>query len=269
MSKREFEKDPRAFWQIRAANYDKLYWTRDQNYLSEIIRLADLKEHHLALDVGTGTGTVGAAISGLVRHVVAVDISNAMLEKGSWSGISVVKWDIGESLFADCTFDRVFARMVFHHILDNLDRAILRCYDVLKEGGKIIVAEGIPPLSDPDVVEWYTEMFRLKEERRTFTQEMLVHYLAKNGFRNVKTHSYYMEKFSIANWLENSGLSENIRAEIMNMHRNAPEKIKRVYNMRLSGNECTITTRNVIIVAERISTGTTEGQSAPVSSSQL
>ena len=252
MSNQEFEENLKAFWQIRAASYDKLYWTRDQNYLSEIIKLADLKEHHLALDVGTGTGTVAAVINGLVRHVVAVDISGVMLEKGSWSGISVVKWDIGESLFGDCIFDRVFARMVFHHILDSLDRAILRCYDVLKNGGKIIVAEGVPPVSDPDVVQWYAEMFELKEERRTFTPEMLVHYLAKNGFKNVTTHSYYMESFSIANWLENSGLDEKTQTEIMDMHKYAPEKIQRVYDMRLGENDCTIRTKNVIVVADKV-----------------
>lgn len=69
--------------------------------------------------------------------------------------------------------------MVFHHIMDNLDRAVLRCYDLLKENGKICVAEGVPPVDDPDVVDWYTEMFKLKEERRTFTPEQLVDYLRK------------------------------------------------------------------------------------------
>ena len=158
-----------TFWQIRAANYDKLFWARDDDYITKIVQVSDLDKHHLVLDVGTGTGAIASAINGLAGHVVAIDISASMLQKGDWTGMSVIKWDIGESLFAQAIFHRVFARMVFHHILDNLDRAILRCYDLLKDGGKIIVAEGVPPVDEPEVVQWYTEMFRLKEERRTFT----------------------------------------------------------------------------------------------------
>ncbi len=243
--------DIKSYWQIRAANYDKLYWTKDPKYLSEISRLAELEKHHIVLDVGTGTGAIAAAVKDLVRHAVAIDISDAMLKEGRWTGISVINWDIGESLFADATFDRVFARMVFHHILDNLDRAILRCYDLLKEGGKIIVAEGVPPVDDPDVVEWYAEMFKLKEERRTFTPESLVHYLGKNGFKNVSPHMHYTDNFSIANWVGNSGLGRKTQEEIMKRHRLAPEKIRRVYDMRMTDDDCIVRTKNVIVVAEK------------------
>ncbi len=244
--------DPEPFWHIRAAKYDKLYWTKDPGYLSEIIRLGDLAKHHIALDVGTGTGDVAKAVKDHVRHVLTIDTSDSMLEMGDWAGTSVIKWDIGESLFGDSIFHRVFARMVFHHILNNLDRAVLRCYDLLKDGGKIVVAEGVPVVSDPYVVDWYTEMFKLKEERRTFTPELLVHYLSKNGFRNVTVHSHYMENFSIANWVENSGLSEETCKEIMNVHVSAPERIKKLYNMRITDDDCLVRTQNVIVVGDKI-----------------
>ena len=244
----------KAFWDIRSANYDKLYWTRDESYLADICRLSDLREEHLVLDVGTGTGAIAKASNQHVRHVVAIDISDSMLEKGRWSGMSVIKWDIGESFFADGIFDRVIARMVFHHILDNLDRAILRCYDLLKPGGKITVAEGVPPVDDPDVVEWYTGMFRLKEERRTFTPAMLVHYLEKNGFKNVACHEHYMDDFSIGNWIGNSGLDQGIQNEMMEIHRNAPQKIKDVYDMRITDDDCIIRSKSVIVVGDKKST---------------
>ena len=153
MGKNKSINETDSFWKIRAAKYDKLYWTKDNNYLSEIVNLGDLKKHHLALDVGTGTGAIAGSINKYVRHVVAIDTSNDMLEKGNWTGISTVKWNIGDSIFIDSTFHRVFARMVSHHILDNLGRAIIRCYDLLKDRGKIIVAEGVPRSNDPDVLE--------------------------------------------------------------------------------------------------------------------
>ncbi|MCK7528387.1 MAG: aminotransferase class I/II-fold pyridoxal phosphate-dependent enzyme [Ignavibacteriales bacterium] len=99
-----------------------------------------------------------------------------MLKRGKWDGISMVRWDINESLFHNHLFDKIVGRMVFHHILDNLDRAFLRCYDLLKCRGRLIIAEGVPPAEDPEVVDWYTEMFKHKEVRRTFTKTLLVRY---------------------------------------------------------------------------------------------
>lgn len=240
-----------TFWNIRAANYDQLYWTKDKGYIRQIIRLARLKKNHIALDVGSGTGIIANEIKNYVKHVVAVDISGSMLGNGKWDEISIIKWDIGESLFSDGIFHRVFARMVFHHILENLDRAILRCYDLLKDGGYIIVAEGVPPVNDPDVIMWYSEMFKLKEERRTFTPELLTRYLMKNGFAEVKAHLYYMEDFSIANWVSNSGLSPDRQKKILDMHRHAPQRIKKAYNMRVTKGDCTVTTKNAIVVGKK------------------
>lgn len=239
------------FWNIRSAHYDKLFWTKDKSYLDSIVKCADLKKHHMALDVGTGTGVVANCIRKHVDHVVAVDISDSMLTKGNWEGVSVIKWDIGDNLFAHGLFDRVFARMVFHHILDNLDRAILRCYDVLKEKGKIILAEGVPPSDNEEVIEWYTKMFEYKEKRRTFTPSLLRYYLEKNGFKNVKVYMHTMQDFSVNNWLENSGLSEKKQAKIYRIHVDANQKIKNAYSMRIVNGECLIRTVNVIVSGEK------------------
>lgn len=241
------DSETQHFWEIRSAKYDKLFWVKDDSYIRDILKYSDLKEDHYVLDVGTGTGVMAKAMSPLVNHVVAVDVSGAMLSKGKWEGISVINWDIGKALFKDAIFDRVIARMVFHHILDHLDKAILRCFDLLKPAGKLIVAEGVPPSDDTDVVEWYTEMFKHKEERRTFIPSELKFYLEKNGFQDVKTHEHCMENFSINNWLDSSGIDEKNRNTIMEMHRSAPKKVKDLYNMRISGDEITVKTKNIII----------------------
>ena len=220
--------DIHHFWDIRSAKYDKLL-----------------------LDVGTGTGAIANSVQKLVKKVVAIDISDSMLKNGRWDGVSVVNWDIGENFFADNLFHRVMARMVFHHILDNLDRAILRCYDLLKDGGKITIAEGVPPVDDQKVVDWYTEMFKYKEKRRTFLPKDLIYYLRKNGFQNIKHSIHIMENFNINNWLENSGLDSKNQEIILNMHLEADNDIKKAYNMRINNNECFVRTRNVIITGEK------------------
>lgn len=168
------------FWNIRARNYDRLYWTKDAGYIEKIIEVSRFSRSDLVLDIGTGTGTMARSIRPHVKHVVGMDFSDSMLKRGRWDGISMVKWDITDGLFRNHLFDKIVGRMVFHHILDNLDRAFLRCYDLLKSRGKLIIAEGVPPGEDPEIVEWYTEMFKHKETRRTFTKSLLVRYFVKN-----------------------------------------------------------------------------------------
>ena len=99
--------------------------------------------------------------------------------------------------------------MVFHHILDNLDRVFIQCYDLLRDNGRLIVAEGVPPSDDDEIVDWFTEMFKLKEERRTFTSQEIAFYMKKNGFEDVEQVEYLMDDFSVKNWLENSGLEKD------------------------------------------------------------
>jgi hypothetical protein len=141
--------------------------------------------------------------------------------------------------------------MVFHHILDNLDRAFLRCYDLLKSKGKLIIAEGIPPSEDQDVIDWYTEMFKHKEVRRTFTRSLLVYYFVKNGFQDVKVYKYKMKHFNINNWLVNSGLDNAKQKLVLNIHFNASRKVKSAYNMKIENGVCLVDTDNLIIVGKK------------------
>ncbi len=240
-----------TFWDIRSERYDQLYWTKDDAYIRAIVEMVEPDPQHLVLDVGSGTGIMARAISPYVHHVVAVDMSDSMLKKGNWQQFSVIRWDISESLFVNNLFDRIMARMVLHHITEGFDRALVRCFDLLKPGGRIVIAEGIPPSADRDVIDWYTEMFRHKEERRTLTREFLERSLIENGFRSVETRLHETPSFSVRNWLENSGLDQDVQETIMALHRNAPPKIQELYDMRISDNDCVIRTVNAIVRAER------------------
>jgi len=239
------------FWNVRARNYDKLFWTKDAGYLHKILAVSEFSKKDLVLDIGTGTGAMARSIRPHVRHVVGMDFSNSMLKQGKWEGISMVKWDITDSLFHNWLFDKIVGRMVFHHILDNLDRAFLRCFDLLKSEGKLIIAEGIPPSEDQDVIDWYTGMFKHKEARRTFTKSLLVHYFVKNGFRDVKVYKYKMKRFNINNWLVNSGLDKAKQKLILNMHFGASRKVKAAYNMKVEDGVCLVDTDNLIIVGKK------------------
>lgn len=239
------------FWSQRATNYDKLFWTKDEGYLNSIIDLGCFENNDVVLDVGIGTGAVSKKLKPLVRHVIGIDISDSMLKSLAWDGISIVKWDIRDSLFCDNLFDKIVARMVFHHIINDLDVCIKCCHRMLKKGGKMIVAEGLPPSDDPYVVKWYSDMFELKEERLTFTRESLENMIEMGGFENIITHEYTMKNFSIRNWLLNSGLEQTKQDLIFDLHLNSDDMIQSVYNMKFIDGDIFVDTKNLIIIAEK------------------
>ena len=239
------------YWRGRAVHYDKLFWTKDEEYLNRIIEMGDFKKTDLVLDVGVGSGAVAKKIQPLVKDVIGLDISESMLNKAKWNGFSLVKWNICDALFTNNIFDKVVARMVFHHIIDNLDIAIMRCYDLLKTDGKIIVAEGVPPSEDSHIVKWFSDMFKLKEERLTFSKEELIQRLKKAGFKEINAYEYVMRGFSVKNWLINSGLDKSTRNKIMKMHLNADKKVQDAYNIQYVDEDCLIDTKNIILVGTK------------------
>jgi len=234
-------------WDSRAQHYDKLFWTKDDDYLSSIFKVCQFTKDDIVLDVGVGTGAVAKQMSKMVKHVIGIDISTMMLSQGKWQGVSTIKWDIRNALFAKGIFDVVIGRMVFHHVVEGLDVAVARCYDALKYGGRIVVAEGVPPSDDSSVIDWYTNMFELKEDRLTFSENKLVDLLERNNFWNVNTKVFIMHNFNINNWLAHSGLPLLKRDHIMKLHLNAPQSVKKAYNMEIKDGECFVTTKNIII----------------------
>lgn len=239
------------YWKIRSEKYNNLEWVSDNSYIDNLMNCSDLSKNHLVLDVGTGTGVVTINVKDKVSSVIALDMSNDMLSKGEWDGVSFINWDIKESLFDHNIFDRVIGRMVFHHITENIDHAFCNCYNYLKPGGKMIVAEAIPPSNSDLVVNWFTDMFSHKEDRVTFVSGQLEYHLNITGFSNVESYFFSMSNFSINNWIENSGLSQDKIDNIIKIHLGAPQEVKDAYNMKIDGRNILIDSKYTIVVGKK------------------
>ena len=118
-------------------------------------------------------------------------------------------------------FDKIICRMVLHHI-DNIYKVIENLYNMLDRYGELIIEEGgIIPRKKKKVFNWYNNMMKLKEKRHNFTEEELITYLKETGFRNITTKTG-VRKFSINNWLRNSGESISLQKKIYDIHYKAP-----------------------------------------------
>ena len=246
-----YKKKDELFWKTRSEHYNELDWVNDSSYINEIISSGDFNKNDLVLDVGTGTGVIAHSLSPLVKKVIGIDISQDMLNHSKWKNSNkyFLNQDIRDPFFNEGLYDKITARMVFHHVIDKTQDAMDECYRIGKKGGKMILIEGVPIV--PEVKEEYAEMFKLKEERLTFLEEDLTTLMKNSGYKNIKVQPYVMENFSVKNWLEKSGLGMEKINKIFDLHINGSDEFKKAHNMKIVEGDCLIDTKNLIVIGEK------------------
>lgn len=114
-----------------------------------IIKLANVKPTDTVVDIGCGTGKLSLILASIVRKVIAVDISNKMLEKARKEAEKNDIYNI-EFRKANCmnlpmresSINIVVSNLVLHHLTDEEKTIALKeFYRILKPKGKIIIGD--------------------------------------------------------------------------------------------------------------------------------
>lgn len=220
-------------WDIRAEKYDNLEWTNRDQYMEKFLKISDLKSDFLACDIGTGTGIIAQTLAHYCKKVDAIDYSKSMLniakKKRGMDNIKYLLMNAEKIDLPSDNYDMVTARMCFHHITHQ-EKAIRECVRILKPGKKFVISEGIPP---PGTRTFYTDMFKLKEKRRTYTIDDLVELLENGELKNLTIEIHKMPSVSINNWLANSGKDKSTCKKIYDMHLDCENYVKKAYNMKV------------------------------------
>ena len=101
------------------------------------------------LEIGSGTGTLAAMMTGGGGHVVGIDISEAMLAEARKSApnaefLHITATEIGT--LGTERFDRIVATLSFSELCeDELDYVLRLSAAALKPGGRLVVADEILP----------------------------------------------------------------------------------------------------------------------------
>jgi ubiquinone/menaquinone biosynthesis C-methylase UbiE len=239
------------YWKQRAERYNNLEWVNSDSFMKAIISAGKFKSSDWVLDVGTGTGVVAYAVAPLVRYVTAIDNSPDMMDKINHRPVNVMYkvCDAKNIPWKEETFDKVVARYVLHHITDGVRKAMNECYRVLKPGGLMIFAEGVPP--SQRTKQDFINIFRLKEDRLTFMPDDMKSLVVTSGFKPVATHLLKLRGMSIKNWLDSSDLDTDTQARIFAMHVDAPQYFKDDYDMVITDDDCLISMTVAIVVGAK------------------
>jgi len=117
----------------------------------EFLSFSEVKDGHVILDVGTGSGFAATLLAKVVGHrgrVYSIDPSEKALVKASkrikdegLDDIVILKKARVEELpFPDGFFDRVTSIMSFHHFSDPV-KSLREMYRVLKSDGFLVIVD--------------------------------------------------------------------------------------------------------------------------------
>jgi len=151
----EIQRDPsRDLWETHAKWWiDGFTEGADPEYVEQILPLAasELKGARRVLDIGCGDGQISRLASEAGADVVGVDptwnqVSVAHARSGGPNYLSAAADGLP---FAEASFDRAVACLVFEHI-DAVDAAIAEVARVLEPGGRFCFFLNHPLLQTPD-----------------------------------------------------------------------------------------------------------------------
>lgn len=179
------ESDVREFFNEVAPNWEEMrrgYY--DESIKNRLVELGVLKKDMIAVDLGAGNGYISRAVAGLVKKVIAVDISGEMLKtlvrKAADEGIGNIETlenDGRDIALEPESADIVFASMYLHHIEDP-QIAIREMNRILKPGGLVFLAD----FSEHTNVELKE---RMHDVWAGFNREDIKSWFKKSGFRNI------------------------------------------------------------------------------------
>lgn len=227
--------------------------------LGRLVQMAQHQPDWVVLDVATGGGHTGLALAPLVKQVIALDLTEAMLHAArahaESKGVSI-RYTAGdaESIpFADAAFDLVICRIAPHHF-PNIEAFMRESARVLKAGGLLVIQDHLLPdskkagryvdafekLRDPSHVRGYASY-----EWRT---------LYGNAGFTIEETDTYVKAHQLLDWAERMGCDALTIERLQVMLLRAPAKAAAWLNPQHAGTPvATFDNHHILIRGRKIS----------------
>lgn len=179
------------FWNKRAEKYAQRPIGDQQSYEEKLkVTRSYFRHDSEVLEIGCGTGSTALAHAPYVKHILATDISPAMIdiarrkvEDGQVDNVSFETRAVADHDIRESFFDVIMAHNLLH-LLKNPEAAISAAYRGLNPGGVFVTSTAC--IGD---MSWYFRLLapvghflRLIPLVQVFTQTQLIQSLTEAGF---------------------------------------------------------------------------------------
>jgi ubiquinone/menaquinone biosynthesis C-methylase UbiE len=223
----------------RQAKHYNAQWNQwSEESLRWLLEHADAQPHHRVLDVATGTGFTALAFAPLVTEVVGIDVSEGMLTQARLNAGQAKATNIqfqkasAESLpFPDASFDLVTCRVAPHHFL-SVSSFAAEAFRVLREGGKLLIADTAVPDGQPEVGAWQNRVELLRDPSHicNYTPNEWTKFLTDAGFAMQEIALAQEPKpITLLSWLEKGGCQGEAAEEVRRSFASPPEAAREIF----------------------------------------
>lgn len=182
---------PEKFWNRFAKRYNKSPVGNAQAYQQKLQKTREyFTPQSRVLEFGCGTGTTAVSHAKFVRKIIALDVSEKMLEfgreKAAAANVDNIKFicgDINGFSITDTEFDAVLGHSILHLLADK-DAVIKKVFNMLKPGGVFISSTVVMRKKRPvlGAVLRFGKAIGLLPLVRFFSADDLVQSLKSAGF---------------------------------------------------------------------------------------
>ncbi len=215
----------------RAHKYDdSSKWCTDEAMLETIISTLSPAAEATVLDIACGTGLVSRKLHGRVRHLVGIDLTEAMFHKARIHTDSLVKGSAERLPFRAGSFDVVLERQGIQFM--EAASAVAEMCRATKPGGKVCLIQLCAYGADDQ--EEYFEILRLRNPARKnfFMREDLAALLTHAGCVEVTVTDFISEE-DVGRWADNGAIEDERRVKIAEIYRAASLGFNRYHAVRI------------------------------------
>ncbi|MBO9129890.1 methyltransferase domain-containing protein [Bacillus sp. 165] len=199
--------------------------------LSAMSAIAGANNSMTMLDIATGGGHVANRFASIVKKVVALDLTDRMLQQAEafiknngHSNVEFVQGDAEALPFADNSFDIVTCRIAPHHF-PNIASFVKETYRVLKKGGVFLLIDNVAPeCGELDAFYNTVEKRRDLSHHRALKKTEWLNLLEISGF-TIEQMISFTKTFSFNSWFDRMGMPLSDKQELENFILQAPDYI--------------------------------------------
>lgn len=201
--------------------------------LARLVELAALTGDEVVLDVATGGGHMALALAPFVRHVIASDLTLAMLHAArdhlaaqGFDRVSYVRCEAERLPCAPASLDLVCCRVAAHHFAD-VQAFVTGAAQALRAGGRLLISDHIG-LEDP-VLDAFMDRFerwRDPSHVRAYSYRAWHSFCTTAGLEVVHQEDDPREPYQFAEWTARIGMPVTEREALERWLLAAPARLR-------------------------------------------